>query len=269
MMFWHASVAKNTAHAFAMRSELELNRRFTGSLAAAAASSSASSAGCGGDPAEMILGSLMLINCDCDNVFDETFVVGSVRSMMASRAFSDSAAWAEPPLCSAGYASGGQASLAGRLAYWASDFLRLGGYDQEEDTAGSAYQDVDICLRLKKATGSRAPGRGVKLTKSLGLGVLNKIGATTQQDRGPVKIENCSPADLVRMPTWPAFYARNLSVMAAKTAAGRLVRNLDQFFGGGAPALSTPLPLLLRALDESTGALWAATQARSMPATRF
>ena len=156
--------------------------------------------------------------------------------------------------------------LVGRVLYWASDFLRIGGYDQEDGVVGTGYEDVDITYRLQKATGSRAGGRGHQLTKQLGLGVPNKVGATTKQDRGPVKVENCSPGDLAVMKDFHSFNTHNMTLMRGKTAAGNLVRNLEFPFGGGAPNLNSHLRLLLRANEASTGAFWVAMQARSMPA---
>ena len=54
---------------------------------------------------------------------------------------------------------------------------------------GSGYEDVDLCYRLKKVAGASFAGRGLKLTKKLGLGVLNKVSATVQQDRRLVKVK--------------------------------------------------------------------------------
>lgn len=273
MMFWHASAAKNTAHVFAMTSEVERNRRVTETLGASAGSAADAGGRRAAEPPgnhsdETVLRNLVLISCDCDNVFDCDFVDDALRTLMASRNFSASPVLADPPLCAACFARGGQTCLSGRLVYWASDFLRIGGYDEEEGVVGAGYQEVDLCQRLHQATGSRASGRGNALTKSLGLGVLNKVGATTLQDRGPVKVENCCPSDLAQMQTWFAFHDRNQSLMTTKTAAGKLVRNMASPLGGGAPHVGAPLRLLLRAVAASTGAFWAATQAGPVPATR-
>ena len=118
MTFMHASVAKNTVHAFAMTSELWMVTEETRDAAAGRA------AGVGGswaaeppqaDQEEMVLRTVMLSNCDCDNVFDDGFVVEAIRTMMASRDSSHSMIRAEPPSSPAGYGSSHQASLAGRL----------------------------------------------------------------------------------------------------------------------------------------------------------
>ena len=109
MTFWHASVAKNTAHAFAMMSELERNRMVTEETWVAAAGQAAGEGGGRAaeppqaDQEEMALRALMLINCDCDNVFDDGFVVEAIRTLMASRDSSCSLIRAEPPLSPAGY----------------------------------------------------------------------------------------------------------------------------------------------------------------------
>jgi len=272
MEFWHASVAKNTAHGFAMASELERSALVRDTPVAAAGSA----AGAGGSwaaepprhhPDEMVLRDLVLISCDCDNVFSSDFVIEALTVAMSSRRFSTSPVVADPPMSPACYSRGNQSCLTGRVLYWASDFLRIGGYDQEEGVVGSGYQDVDITYRMHKATGSRSQGRGTALTKWLGLGVPNKVGATLREERGPVKVENCSPGDLAQMKTWGNFNTHNMTLMKKKTAAGILVRNLEYPFGGGAPNLASHLRLLLRASAASTGALWVSAQARSMPAS--
>jgi len=208
-----------------------------------------------------VLRNLALINCDCDNVFDDEFVVGSLETLMASRHGRAASVRANPPLCPAAYASGDQACLTGRVAYWASDFIRIGGYDEEPGVVGSGYQDRDICLRLQKATGNSGAKRGLPLTKSVGLGVNNRIGATTKEDRGPVKVENCNPNDLDLQKTWSSFNAHNTKRMVAKTARGQLVRNLTGSFGGGAPNLTASLRDLCHACAASTGAFWVVTEA--------
>lgn len=269
LRYWHASTAKNTSHMFAISSEIARRRRPAGSLPPTArlvASASSSSSIWAAEPpnvkqVEAVLRNLALINCDCDNVFDDEFVVGTLEALMAARQVSAASVQAAPPLCPAAYASGDQACLTGRVAYWASDFLRIGGYDEEPGVVGSGYQDRDICLRLQKATGNSGAKRGLPLTKSVGLGVKNRIGATTKEDRGPIKVENCNPNDLDIQKTWSSFNAHNTKRMLAKTARGDLVRNLTGSFGGGAPNLNASLLDLWRECAASTGAFWVVTEA--------
>ena len=240
----------------------------TSELARMGAGASGSRAAEPPDKAQLeVLRNLALINCDCDNVFDDTFVIEALKTMMACRQFDLSDVKADPPMCPAGYASGCQASMTGRVVYWASDFLRIGGCDEEGDVVGAVYQEFEICWRLKRATGSRQPGRGLALAKSLGLGVSNKVGATIKEDRGPVKIQNCHPDELKKMNGFVQFNDHNAKVMGDKMVRNRLVRNLAAPFGGGAPNVLAPLVDLQRACAALTGASWVATEAQLMPAS--
>jgi len=214
------------------------------------------------------LRNLAVINCDCDNVFDEAFVVDALQTLMGSRQPGSATDRAALPLCPVAYASGSQACLSGRLAYWASDFLRIGGYDEVPGGLGVGHHDNDLCLRLQWALGIRTNSRGLALTKSLGFGFKNRIGATVQEDRGPVKLENCNPIDLDVHKTWFNFRSHNIKLFSSKLAEGLYVRNLPRSVGGGAPNLTTPLRDLCRECAASTGACWAVTEARPKPARR-
>jgi len=265
LVFWHASGAKNAVHAFAMRSELQRIRRAAETQAAAGLAASAGGSPAAGplgnNPEALVLRSLALISCDCDNVFDNEFVVEALRTLMASRSCSANPAQAEPPLSPACYAAGRVQRLTGRVAYWASDFLRIGGYDEEDGIVGMGYESHDICHRLVRATDSRASGRGHALTKSLGLAVSNKVGSTYDEDRH-AKLENCHPRSVRELKTPDFFVYHNSRQMERKTMAGELVRNVRHHGGGGgAPNLFAPLRLLLEAHAASTAPPWAATQA--------
>ena len=91
---WHASVAKNTSHLVAM----------TGT--------------------NKDLSKVLLANLDNDNLVGNSYL-GAV----AQAAISCKQSW-HGQACPA--VSCGTGSLTGRLAYWALDFVALGGYDQEQ-----------------------------------------------------------------------------------------------------------------------------------------
>lgn len=265
MMFWHASVAKNTAHLFAVTSELERIRGVTEARAVAAVSEAVARGWAaeppGVNPEEEVLRSLALINCDCDNVFHSEFVVEALRALMTSRRTANPSQ-VEPPLGVGCYAESLLSGLSGRVAYWSSDFLRIGGYDEEDGVVGAGWESHDICGRLAAAAAPQDLGLGIALTKSLGLAVSNKVGATTLEDRGLVKVENCRPSDKLQLKSARDFMIHNSKLMLGKTEAGQLVRNVEHSVGGGAPNLRPPLRLLLEASAASMGAHWAGMQAR-------
>ena len=102
--YYHASAAKNTSHKTA--------------IAAMAAVGESNS-----------IKEVLLCNLDADNMFMPAWPQTLVSSAVMNQCLHD-----DGP-CPA--ITAGSDALTGRLAYWAQDFMSIGGYDQESDTAGS------------------------------------------------------------------------------------------------------------------------------------
>ena len=102
MQHWHASIGKNTSHMFACLAEAEAQQ---GGLEA--------------------LERLVLVIMDCDNCYGPGYPEAVATALVTAR----QAVSSRPPRCgAAGTASDGP--FTGRLGYWASDWLQVGGYDQ-------------------------------------------------------------------------------------------------------------------------------------------
>ena len=105
---WQCSLAKNTAHKFAV-----LDHR-----------------GSAGGSAPQFL-----INLDCDNILGPRFMesMGDILSDM--------------PVQGCLHAVGKDPGTTGRCGMWATNFIRIGGYD--EDTLPTGYEDVDLIRRCQ------------------------------------------------------------------------------------------------------------------------
>ena len=101
---WHASVAKNTSHLVAM----------TGT--------------------NKDLSKTLLINLDNDNLLGNSYLAAVVQAALSCKQ-----SW-HGGACPA--VTCGTGSLTGRLAYWALDFVALGGYDQEQGIYPSGLKQV-------------------------------------------------------------------------------------------------------------------------------
>jgi hypothetical protein len=101
---WHASVAKNTSHLVAM----------TGT--------------------NKDLSKTLLINLDNDNLVGNSYLAAVVQAALSCKQ-----SW-HGGACPA--VTCGTGSLTGRLAYWALDFIALGGYDQERGIYPSGLKQV-------------------------------------------------------------------------------------------------------------------------------
>ena len=99
--YWHASVAKNTAHRFALSEQ----------------------------PASVPWSSTLLVNLDSDNLLGSKYVPALTQTAASSRA-----EWGLRP---SPVIKGGNGALFGRIAVWAKDFCALGGYDEEPGIFGS------------------------------------------------------------------------------------------------------------------------------------
>ncbi len=189
---WHASVAKNASHVFALSAEVS------------------------GEDERSTLERVLLVNLDGDNVFEPSYVEALINGTLKTDAGFHTGA----PRGS-GRAASGECGLTGRMTYHALDFMALGGYDEEEGVAGMGFQDVDLLRRLNKRAGRKGP------QVSNGCGFAFPQGATRKLDRGFAKICHMDPAVVTQFKTWGNMNKHNAEAMIKKTTAGRLLRNFD------------------------------------------
>ena len=86
---------------------------------------------------EALLGELLLINLDADNLIGRSFCSQVCEALIN-------------PQTSLIHCKGYEPGTTGRVAIRASSFKELGGYDQEQDVNPSGYQDVDLIKRVTK-----------------------------------------------------------------------------------------------------------------------
>ena len=156
---------------------------------------------------------LVVMCLDCDNVFATQFL----RQVMQQLQTAHDQVTPSPAV----KASSGELATTGRVAYMWSDFLVAGGYDQESDTAPSGYQDIDICVRLRKNAevfGGLAPQpkKHSAILVSVGVGCAFPNAADRKEDRGWAKI--CNVEEHIRglYKNWSAMNSHNVSVMQKK-----------------------------------------------------
>ena len=212
---WHATVGKNSSHQFAIEVMQQL----------------------GANTDEYLL-----LNVDADNVFSLQFVESTAKAWALEKKLVGDAPAVPGKQRTLTYPIRGivgtstVAGCTGRVCIQASDFVRLGGYDQESGVVGSGFQDVDLSRRLRQAVKNHANSTGVlplraasqstvTLPCSAGTAFLNEPGITSREDRGWAKIKNCDPDDLARLKTWGKFNASNHTLMSAKLQSGQLGRN--------------------------------------------
>jgi len=239
---WHASVAKNTAHLFGMREELQ---RQSGSLLFGSSSSSGGCAPCKGNSSssggwapcrassscsgwcvgkcqeehERILSlmgraptfSTVLVNLDGDNIMGKGFL-----AVVAEHAATH---------CLQGWVlqvHTRQGGTTGRIACWASDWCYIRGYDQEQGILGSGAQDIDLRERLKqlsKQVNGTCVISAITNLEAAGIAVDNfpHSNRTRKQDRNIDKIIHCSPHELqAQEETWAKFNSFKYSLMQQK-----------------------------------------------------
>lgn len=223
--YYHASEAKNTAHAAAVTyynhtetdagsgggaPPLAFNRDFKWTA---------------GPPIDDD-GRHILVNLDCDNLIGTLFIedvvslfglrVGMTRRLDGIRY------------------KGYDAATTGRVVIAADTFEQLRGYD-EEDVYGSGYQDIDLCNRVHGDPSwkyeLRTFGKKCKKYESrrvLGYAVANcptQDPIAAKYERGGAKVINChNPENL----SWGKFNAHNMKVMKARTQEHKWVRNLTR-----------------------------------------
>ena len=196
---WHASQHKNTAHLFGMH------------VAEAA-------------PATLLgpEGSPFLLNVDADNVLSPVYlenmcngVFGRSQNVLNATVPGNP----HPP------------STTGRIGMFAKLFNTLRGYD-EEDTAPSGYQDVDMSTRIWRY--QTLHGGELCTLKSwpvLG-GALSNDATDAVTDRGLAKIANCSAETRAVWSTWSQMNDYNMKLMRKRTQAKQLTRNAEARIGG-------------------------------------
>ena len=186
--FWRSCFAKNSAHMFAV----DKYRSRTS------------------------LDNLILVNLDCDNIASNDFAEAVMKSFHEL----------PQPDYACVSADGCTSALTGRLCYRASDFLVLGGYDQEAGPTG--HQDTDLRQRLtlarKQRHGLAQPAR-LKGPQLCG-GALPNDPTSWKRDRNQAKIENVAP-DIKAGKSWADLRKTTKDKLSAKTEAGKYVRNED------------------------------------------
>jgi hypothetical protein len=121
-------------------------------------------------------------------------------------------------------------STTGRIGMFAKLFNTLRGYD-EQDTAPSGYQDVDMSTRIWRYQQKNGGELTTLKTWNVLVGALsNDTSAVT--DRGLAKIGNCSPEARAVWPTWSQMNDHNLRLMRKRTQAQQLTRNTGARIGG-------------------------------------
>jgi hypothetical protein len=215
--YWHASLCKNSSHIFALKHMQKAGIPTT---------------------------DFLLCNLDADNIFSSNYIAAVARHWILEKKLLVNAAAEAGDPGSAGsipfralIASSQHDGLTGRICLQASDFTRLGGYDQETGVVGSGYQDVDLLRRLKETIKLyckmhpsvyplRASALTNQMTEAAGACFPNKPGASRAADRGILKIQNCNPDDIKRFNrSWGKFNTVNHANMHAKMSQGRLGRN--------------------------------------------
>ena len=215
--YWHASVGKNSSHIFALKHMQNANVPTT---------------------------DFLLCNLDCDNFFSPAYISAVARHWyIEKQILADAAAEATGSPGSAGLypfralvAQSQHDGMTGRICLQASDFTRVGGYDQEAGIVGTGYQDVDLLRRLQATIllhtqlapnvyPLRASALHNKVSAIAGSCFPNKPGASVADDRGWLKIENCDPADKERLKKWGRFNNVNHQLMQSKLKNGRIGRN--------------------------------------------
>jgi hypothetical protein len=217
MDFWHASKAKNTSHMFAILSHELFNKGQ--------------------------LGDLILVCLDADNICHPDYVPELVQTMASCKEKALKALSVpnkdmgdrSQVLGLAARCASGVAALTGRVAMFATDFLNVGGYDQEDGIAPSGYQDVDLQLRVCEASKEQNGWNPKALTvKGGGCAFPNTdtggngfVGMSAQQkkvDRSQAKVEYCEA--MYKQMGWHKCNDLNMAAMKAKTSKRLLVRNI-------------------------------------------
>ena len=214
MVNWHASIGKNTSHMFACLAEAH-----KAAEAGAAAEAGGTAAWQGEAEA---LEQLVLVNMDCDNCYGPGYPEAVATALVTAR----QALFSRPPRCGAA-ATSGHGSYTGRLGYWASDWLQVGGYDQEAGILGMGGQDVDMNSRLGRAARAADPNARKIPPITSGVGIYLPNSPNKEEDRGIAKIVNCAPSDVQLYKYWGTFNAHNVAAFKAKEPRGNL-RNIEQ-----------------------------------------
>lgn len=207
--YWHASRCKNAAHVFAAQ---EVKKQ--------------------GIAPETVV----LVNMDADNIMPPAYLEHLLAGFQAETQRAVAAGFSPQlvPLRAivARSAAGG---LTGRIAISLPDFARLGGYDEEPNTYGTGYQDVDLLTRarsmIEKFTEEsqklmlRKDASVYKLPCEAGSAFLNEPNLTVKEDRGPAKIKNLDPEVVKAFKTWGRINQANVTHLRAKLSQGLIGRN--------------------------------------------
>ncbi len=192
---WHASVAKNTAHRLAIEK----------SITAAEAKAAVAGGSAPQPPAIAALDKVFLLNLDGDNLMGASYVL-RLCQLLPTVAVCDSVG-----------ARNGAQGVTGRIGLWATQFLRMGGYDEAYLPMG--FQDVCLHKRVRYLGGSC---RVVK-DDDLGRSVPNDL-ENTKVALGPAKVANV--AQKYHKLTWGQMNTRNMAQGAEMLDRGRWRRNM-------------------------------------------
>jgi hypothetical protein len=222
----HASQGKNTSHMFAIQSH-----KLCGQI-----------------------GDLILVSLDADNVLEPDYVLEVAKAMGENKELAMKHSL-HPSVEGGGDRSqvlglpsrsthGGGAPHTGRVALWATDYVIMGGRDQELGTVPSGLEDVDLLTRACKAFAQQSAGSDVKPLSVMGggcefrnldMGSQGTIGVKDPEvtpEPGSAKVEHCEP----RFKT----LSLNKAAMNQKTLAGDLVRNISEQEVVGVNNLAAP-----------------------------
>ena len=207
--YWHASRCKNAAHVFAAQ---EVKKQ--------------------GIAPEAVL----LVNMDADNIMPPAYVEHLFAGFQAETQ-RVVLAGLNPQLVPlraivARSAAGG---LTGRIAISLPDFARLGGYDEEPNTYGTGYQDIDLVVRAKSMVEKyteesqqlllRKDAPVYKLPCEAGAAFLNEPNIAVKEDRGSSKIKNLDPEVIQVFKSWGRINQANVTQLRAKMSQGLIGRN--------------------------------------------
>jgi hypothetical protein len=247
MLCRHAGQGKNTSHMFAIQSHQLWGQ----------------------------IGDLILVSLDTDNVFEPVYVPEVAKAMGQNKEIAlneslhpsvegggdRSRVLGLPSRCSYGLAP-----QTGRGALWATDFIIMGGFDQEQDSVASGHEDEDLQMRACKAFAQQSAGSNITPLSVIGGGcAFRKLDTGSQgtigvqdpemtPERGPAQVEHCEPQ--FKTLGCNEGNSLNLAAMTQKTQGGHLVRNIIQHDVLGLNNLAVPYDSRLQLCQLFLGAFF-------------
>jgi hypothetical protein len=254
MTKWHCSKGKNASHMFGLLTNLE---RDSTEVLSPPTVQTADKGTCW----TWLHGikDLILVCLDADNVYQPEYISNVIQVMEDNRKLTrgggaPSSSWmhsespsADPkggsapielpswlqPACLPCRPKAHTAELTGRIAVWATDYLAVGGYDEEAGVQPSGYQDVDLLRRLvAAATPFGSPKRdpleaGGGGTAFPNMNVLPSDSHYRKKwERNDGKVQHCE--EIFKEQGWAALNTANVNIMKKKLANGDISRNMTR-----------------------------------------